>query len=528
MAKRIRSISATSAEALVAICCIMPSLIVGIYGLDRPYDAIPDQDMLWASEALRLIRNVAPSYADHPGAFWSLMYKANINAAQRIFGLNIINQDGYILPAGLDVITRLARLQNAALAGLCSALTYPTARLLSIRKSYSAAASLAISFSSATLVAVSEVRHESISVLFMIIFVLATSMAPGRFLSPGARIALSLMGLICFFIAAFSKQQILLCAPLAFIAILASHRTCDEEDYKSRLDTLAALAPQPGWAGLALICASAPWLICASPDIDLINLPAWIFINIGLSLSISPSLGRSRTKPSIFKPLLIVGAFEIIIFKALAPSWWRQAVTGFPSWMFRHANPAGNRAAQAIDGINTYMENLFIQHNLATIALIGSAATCAVIAIKKGCDEPRFSRLDHLVAAATWTLILALMAACSLRPTPRYEIFFFIPIIITAAKSLENASIDSIAQDLKPLEVTRRAFAVVLLITALSRAAANAGNLQTFVNPGQPRSFLCFGQHMDRTMRLTSARKCSNFNMASIDKDRFDSWTGPR
>lgn len=47
-------------QLLIPLLCIAPSVAVGLYGIDRPYDAIPDQDMLWASEALRLMRGVAP------------------------------------------------------------------------------------------------------------------------------------------------------------------------------------------------------------------------------------------------------------------------------------------------------------------------------------------------------------------------------------------------------------------------------------------------------------------------------------
>ena len=71
---------------LLLLVCLAPSVLVGLAGLHRPYDAIPDQDMLWASEALRLLRGVAPSYADHPGIFWTLTYTVNSRILENLLG----------------------------------------------------------------------------------------------------------------------------------------------------------------------------------------------------------------------------------------------------------------------------------------------------------------------------------------------------------------------------------------------------------------------------------------------------------
>ena len=167
-----RTANISGEELLLLLVCLAPSLLVGLAGLHRPYDAIPDQDMLWASEALRLLRGVAPSYADHPGIFWTLTYTVNSRILENLLGLQLLDQAGNILPAGLNTITALARIENALLVGLCSALTYPLALLLSIRKPLAIAACLILSLSSATLVAVSEIRHEAISALFLMAFIL--------------------------------------------------------------------------------------------------------------------------------------------------------------------------------------------------------------------------------------------------------------------------------------------------------------------------------------------------------------------
>jgi hypothetical protein len=68
-------------------------------------------------------------------------------------------------------------------------------------------------------------------------------------------------------------------------------------------------------------------------------------------------------------------------------------------------------------------------------------------------------------------------------------------------------------------------FALIGLISLHS--LTNSLKLPAFVNKGQPRSFLCFGQHMDHLMKLTSAGSCPNFAEASADKNGFDPYSGP-
>ena len=52
----------------------IPSLIVGWLGLNRPYYSTPDQDFLWVSQSIRLLKGLGPSYADHPGAYWPVSF----------------------------------------------------------------------------------------------------------------------------------------------------------------------------------------------------------------------------------------------------------------------------------------------------------------------------------------------------------------------------------------------------------------------------------------------------------------------
>jgi hypothetical protein len=513
-------------DILIFFACITPSFIVGVYGLNRPYDAIPDQDMLWASEALRLLRGVAPSYADHPGAFWTLAYKANIIMLQGIFNFQVVDPSGNILPEGLESLIRVARIENAILSGLCAALTYPLALLLSTKKPFAAASSLIISLSSAILVSVSEIRNEAISVFLLLLFILCASYSAKKRITGAIGLALGLAGLFLFFAAALAKQQVLLTAPLAFIAVFAALRTNNRDNYEAKLGSLIAARPKR-IAGL-LITASAPWLIAAHPDIDLINLPAWTAINIGLALCLSINFKHFDSKLPLLKPLLIVGLFEVVLFKLLIPGWWRQAVTGFPSWMFRHADPTNDHTGHTLSGINTYLSELFTPHLLAAAALTGVLLISIAQAARERDPGDKIQTAYRISTPIAWLLTMAILVASSQRVASRYEIYFFMPIVILSAATTghqTSGNADNI--NTKPSLITK-ALTSIILITALIASVANATELRIFVNRGQPESFKCFSHHMDRTMQLTSASKCKVFNQAILEKDQYDSWAGPR
>jgi hypothetical protein len=334
------------------------------------------------------------------------------------------------------------------------------------------------------------------------------------------------MGLCFFFLAALSKQQVLLCSPLAFIAVVASLRPAQPHAYESRLRLL--LNPRPQWLAILLITASAPWLIAAHPDIDLINLPAWIVINVGLALGTSASFENSKSKNPLIKALLFIGAFEIFLLKIFIPNWWRQAVTGFPSWMFRHADHTNDHTAHTLGGISTYLSELFTPYPIAAVALICAALTSILLAARQKDSPGPGPDAGSIAVALAWLITLAILVASSQRITSRYEIYFFIPIVILAAATNGTAMPVGPQPLHRQLLLVNRAFTATLLLTAFISSATHVTNLKDFVNNGQPRSFLCFGQHMDRAMALTSAAACKNFNEASRAKNQYDAWNGPQ
>ena len=139
-------------------------------GLNRPYDAIPDQDLLWASEALRLHSGRGPSYADHPGVYWTLSYLLKLIHLPKI-GINFLNVNGYLTPDGAKSLIQISRIENGILCGLCSISFIPIMRCLGISRKLTLAGIFMLTCSTGLLTAVSEIRNEMTSTLLMTIYI---------------------------------------------------------------------------------------------------------------------------------------------------------------------------------------------------------------------------------------------------------------------------------------------------------------------------------------------------------------------
>ena len=511
-------------ELLIFLACLLVPLSVGIMGIERPYDAIPDQDLLWASEALRLLRGVAPSYADHPGALWTLAYIFNIKIVQLLHNGTTLDQSGSITKDGISNIITLARIENAFVAGTCSYLVYKAAQSLNTKDWLSLTAGLLTSTSSALLIGVSEIRHEVASMTLLLLSIvcyqkaLTSTSATNKLYSAVA--ALSPIA------ASFCKNQALILTPLlavsiAFIYLQSPSRKTNTHEEPQTLKLITI------WTGYA----SFTWFIVAMPDIDLINLPFWIVINLTL-VGIFSTATLNKPEPRyIRKVLLLNGLAQLIIFKLITPNWWRQAITGFPSWMFRYANsaedPSTNTIKQIKEGSFFYLSNSFYPASISSIVIFASTAlSIAVIfyfLIRKG----SFSGI-YFLNSAGWILSAAVICAMSQRIASRYEIYFFIPYILI---SVANLSVTGRPQPYRsPPSLTLKSLkctSLILLLCATFSSARNVSDLHSFVNPGQDRSVLCIGHHMDKSMKNTSASMCPVFPQAVIDKNAYDPWSGP-
>ena len=333
---------------------------------------------------------------------------------------------------------------------------------------------------------------------------------------------------------ALSKQQVLICSPLIFLSTLSiSNFHVLSSAVRSNLD-LSYVSRL-----MLLLLTSAPWLISAVPIVNLnylmINLPCWIFINTGLALCVFSGLGLSGRR-NLFFSLIFVGLLEIIIFKLSVPSLWRQGVTGFPSgmvnfafpdWIFHHAND-DVAASGVVEGFYFYIQNLFTPFILSAVSLLCIGTLSLFFLTIKLDLSDLFVNAAKKAIYMSWILILMIILACSFRIASRYEIYFFIPLVITAMLCVERW-LRASAVGLKTSSKAVLGFCSLVLIASASvRSGLNSVNLTSFVNQEQPRFFVCAPQHMDKSMQLTSAGRCEGFEITSLRKNYFDNWNGPQ
>ena len=154
------------------------------------------------------------------------------------------------------------------------------------------------------------------------------------------------------------------------------------------------------------------------------------------------------------------------------------------------------------------------------------ALSASILIATRSLTKPESTEIKNSVyflISASWIYSSLILIANTQRVATRYEIYFFIPIILTAAKTLDTIPVRRIwSTFLLP------AWSAAVLIASACSSAQNISGFRERINPGQDRSVLCIGHHMDRTMKLTSASECEAFPNAMLDKDVYDSWSGPR
>ena len=144
-------------------------LLIAVLGLNRPYDAIPDQDLLWLREALLMHQGKAPGYPDHPGVFWQVLYTLKLKLLSinnpLAFGAGVA-----ITSSDASLIIRWARLENGILAGLTSLLLWPTLRQLGIQRWLAAISVITTSLCLGTLESAVQIRNELTSTFFSLCY----------------------------------------------------------------------------------------------------------------------------------------------------------------------------------------------------------------------------------------------------------------------------------------------------------------------------------------------------------------------
>jgi hypothetical protein len=517
-------------QAANLIVSMLPALVVGIFSLERPVLVMgSDQDLMWASEAMRLLRGAGPSYADHPGAFWGVTYAVTIKALSVLTPYSII-KDGNLTAKGLELLILAIRIESSVLAGLAGYMCSQILSNLRTQELIVLGVTFLIASSSPILFSATAIRHEVISMI-LLMGSCVTMQALFANEKTSARATKAISSVLLIFLASFSKQQSLIALPFFAWIALITNRLDHPIETRLWLEKLRKLKSK-GW-GIVLTSCGIIWLISATPDIDLINLPFWMAINFLLFSIISAAFVQEQTHKAISKAILALALLEILLTRIISSNWWRQAVTGFPSWLLMfndHSQKISANKPSPLEGLAHYFESIFAFPKLAILAsciTVGLSVILYVDARKKntaGITIPA----NNFKSAPGWIITAIVTGICLARINLPYTIYFLPCIAICCCISLKEANCSN-----KGFTAMGRravgAMSVFLLSVGFVRSAQNLTTLHQISQSGLPKESICMGHNMDPSMRFTPVGQCPDFQNQSRQKEIFDPWwTGPR
>ncbi len=485
-------------------------LLIAALGLDRPYDAIPDQDLLWLREALLMHQGKAPGYPDHPGIFWQVLYTLKLKLLSLSnplrFGAGIP-----IAPDDANLIIRWARLENGILAGLSSLLLWPTLRQLGIQQWLTTISVITCCLCLGNLESAIQIRNELTSTFFLLAYLNIALLLPNLKSRPYCRAA-STTAMTCFLVAAYCKVQILLLTPFVFALILGNQYLKTDAENILRSRGLLSLQNLKAIAG-SLILGSGIWLIAVSGPIFAslnrfqhvrteLDLPIWTAINAFLVLTTRAGASQRNPAKATFQVGLLYGAITLLITRVLAYPVWTAQVFSFPSNALGFSGGA-NRLDTLQEGIYKYLSDLFISSPRITLLLAAGLVISLLTQAIQRYHKPTASR-------ATWLLCLiglccSIWMANAMRPRGFYEPYLIVPALILLTLSVSTLR-TSAQNSITPV------IAITLIGLSLIQSVSNLFLVPQIAQMTQPREYLCFEQAFDQALSRTSIATCDNFD----------------
>ena len=508
----------------------IPSLIVGWLGFNRPYYNTPDQDFIWVSQSIRLFNGLGPSYADHPGAYWPVSFLVKFFIFSRNSIYEFIDQYGAVSEELIDKIIHISRIENTLITATLPLLFFLLLKELEVNKKLIILITYILCLSSANLNLVSDIRHESIGLFFMFLYLLLTNKELNKHRNIHLLNFNAIINTLFFYASIFCKQQILLLYPLIFIFILNSLKIKDLEYYKK----LKLFIKRKNISNLFLLffLSGIPWIIISIEEfykfgfLYFINLPFWSFINTGLIFLMIISAKEEIKKSVFLKYLSVLTAIQILIFEILAPNLWRRSITAFPSFLFQFTSLSDgnfNLLTRAKDFI------IFTKEFSASLSWPGNVVflitfLLIIYFIKKFLrlfiNKKDFSLFDYSVLS-----LIIIIGLLSLRQQIFYQIYLFAPILILLSLGYKNNFLKNFSIN-ERIEINNFLFLTssILLISFGIKSTINIFNLNKFVSIPQSQEILCNSQTLDFSLKNTPVSNCKEFEKESYKKNKFNSW----
>ena len=531
MSTRIPRLASWLASIGLALALLMP-LVVALLALARPYDAVPDQDLIWVSDALKLFREIPPRYMDHPGSYWPLStaFKLDVLGADGL-DLLALKPGQLISPAQVSQLVVWNRIEQGL---LCSALVLAfwwLARLVLKRQWLSAVITACFALSYGVLFEAVQPRNESTSMLFVLLFCCLTIGAfQARDDSQGMkwrRCFACLLAVIALFASLYCKLQVVPLALLALLilpftfgfrpaAVLASSKA-------SKLQVIGMVALGFVSSGLVYALGSQQWLMNLPPIFygaeawkgipytSLIALPLlfWpaIFLLLALVCHCAAPWLRSRGWLS-YSIWLVVVWFVSLSFVAWVPENWSKHVFTAPlSLLWR-----SELYARDINMTAPFAQISIWPLDWAAAMSVGLFVSLLALAVVLKQSKP-------LVLLVFWALAVVVFAYNTTRFQPFYSIYFLPPLLLTLAAIVEwRPTRSASGKPAQALTRTSHALAYLLIGGIGIQSVLQLGALPETIAYSQPPEALCYQrQGMDSLLANTSVGGCKDFEILKLD-----------
>ena len=486
------------------------SILTALTGAFRPYDAIPDQDLLWLKEGLRLFSSLHATYPDHPGIYWSLSYALKIKILSTL-NLISISPGQEITIKDAQTIISLSRIENGILIGLSAALIWPICRLIPISRLLSSTVVISSALSLGFLDATAQTRNEITSFLFLQLFTVICLYVQDKEPSKLVRQCTSALALTFFLLSIYCKIQILLIYPIAvyLISFKYNQSISWRHTHASLCKGLSNLTICKRAIGIFLLGGWLPWRLATGGAIfeasnrlghmrSDIDQPSWITLNLGILACLLLCLNKKIEWGAIWRSILFYNIFITLFARVFAHKLWTSQVFSFPSNSLGFAN-TGETGEAIISTAVKYISDLFAGPPVLTITLmtliISLLGLAAIIQRKK----------VHHARALGALLVLTSWASNATRMQGAYEIYLY-PVTIIAIAWLA----DSFGRN-NSIYTAIKMSAFALIVLATVRSAMNLAMIPSFSQMTQPREFLCFEQSHDPLLKNLSVSTCENF-----------------
>ena len=513
-----------------------------IRSIHRPYDTVPDQDLLWLSEALRLYRGAQTTYIDHPGALWTLMNLANVDILQKIGGIHYTIGDGISIVDASRLIG-VSRAENSLFCAATLISLWPIARWLGANKNQTMLWIIILSCSSGYFWSLVQIRHEMASILFASLFLLLSKYASKKSAksSRWRKLAIWAAAIASLISSMYCKIQIMFAFPIILCALLSDSPTVKDRHFRhqlffgfrqlSRIETITFFTSLLITAGII-----GRYTREQGYAFDIRSVAFWLALNTFLSLWGLGSIGEStdsnkgnkynnlrvaRNSFILGLPALIELSFAAAIFRGGWTAGWSGTVFRAPTELLGGRGlyySGGNEAVKnglslnsVLNSLSLRLEETYFLPSLVTILLFGVIALIALTLLRNtsNINLSGEAALRHSSQAHYLNLLIAMAAtgltviANSARDQNFYAIYISIPTLLIAC-------ILSSQRKLQTVNPAIKFIALVLCASAITRAALNLSDLSRFTTFDH-HSTLCYGQQMDIEMRHTSVGQCPNF-----------------